>query len=65
MDGRTKFSELYIAKDNIITSKEKNEKNSNEGLNDIQSWGEHGVVVKLINIGIVKQPTIIRSNDDV
>ncbi len=37
----------------------------NEGLNDIQGWGEHGVVVKLINIGITQKLTIIRSNDDV
>ncbi len=45
-DGRTKPNELYTTKDNIIASNENNAKNSNEGLNDTQDWGEHGVVVK-------------------
>jgi len=55
MDGMIKSSELYTTKDNIIASDEENAKNSNEGLNDIQDWGEHGVVVELINIGTTKE----------
>jgi hypothetical protein len=52
MDGKTKFSELYIAKDNIITWDENNLEYFDEGLNDTQDWGEHGA-------------SIIRSDDDV
>jgi hypothetical protein len=65
MDGRTKPSELYTAEDNIIALNEENAENFDEGLNDNQDWGEHGVVVELINIGIVEEPIIIRSDDDV
>jgi len=45
MDGRTKPSELYIIEDNIIASNEDNVKKFDEDLNDIQGWGEHGIVV--------------------
>jgi hypothetical protein len=47
MGGKTKFSELYIAEDNIITSNEKNVKYFDEGLNDIQDWGERGNIYKV------------------
>jgi hypothetical protein len=54
MDGKTKPSELYTVEDNIIALNEENAENFDEGLNDNQGWGEHGVVVELINIGIVE-----------
>jgi hypothetical protein len=65
MDGRTKPNELSIAKDNIIPIDEKNVKNSDEGLNDIQGWGEHGTTVKFISIGIIEEPATIRCYVDV
>ncbi len=65
MDGKTKLNELYIIKDNIITSDEENAENFDESLNDIQGWGEHGTTAKLINIGIIEESTTIRSYDDV
>ncbi len=65
MDGKTKLNELYIIKDNIITLDEENAKKFDESLNDIQGWGEHGTIAKLINIDIIKESTTIRSYDDV
>jgi hypothetical protein len=64
MDGKTKPSELYIAK-NIITWDEKNLKYFDEGLNDTQYWGEHGASIELINIGTTEKPSTIRFDDDV
>jgi hypothetical protein len=65
MDGKTKANGLYTAKNNIIASDEDNAKNFNEGLNDTQGWGEHGTILRLINIGIIEEPSTIRSYDDV
>jgi len=52
MDGNIKLSELYVTdrKNNILD--EDNEKNSDETINDIEGWGEDGIVAKLINIAI-------------
>jgi hypothetical protein len=65
LDGKTKLNELYIAKHNIIALDEKNVEIFDEGLNDIQSWGEQGIAVKLINIGIVEELATIIFFDDV
>ncbi len=65
MDGKTKPSEMYTAEDNIIALDEENAENSNEGLNDTQDQGEHGVAAELINIGTTKELATIRFNDDV
>ncbi len=35
------------------------------GLNDTQGWGEHGIAIKMINIGTTKELTTIRFDDDV
>ncbi len=65
MDGKTKLTKLYIAKNNSIALNEKNAENYDKGLNDTQDQGEHGTIIELINIGIVKEPPTISYDDDV
>jgi hypothetical protein len=50
MDGRTKPSELYTIDRNNNTSDEDNVENSYKTMNDIEGWGEDGIIAKLINI---------------
>jgi hypothetical protein len=44
MDGRTKPSEFYFVDCNNNTSYEDNQENSDEAINDAESWGENGTI---------------------
>ncbi len=52
MDGKTKPNEFYTTDRKNNTLDEDNEKNSDETINDIEGWGEDGIIAKLINIAI-------------
>jgi hypothetical protein len=50
LDRRIKPNELYIIDHNNNTSNEDNAENSDGTMNVIESWGENGTIVELINI---------------
>jgi hypothetical protein len=65
LDRRIKPNELYIIDHNNNTSNEVNAENFDGTMSDIESWGENGTIVELINIATnIDEPTTTKAYVD-